>query len=92
MNIALRATLVVLLSSLTAACGGPVAVKDERAGRGSVSIPVDVSAQTGAYVGRVCRFGYLPAQACKTTQAGYVGGACSCPSAFGGTFSGKVTE
>ena len=87
-----RTIVVIALSSLAAACGGPSAVKDERPAGGTVAIPVDVDAQIGVYAGRVCRFGYLPTQACRTTQAGYVGGACTCPSAFGGTFSGRITQ
>jgi hypothetical protein len=91
MNRLRRLLAVAMLSSTLAACGGTSATRtDARAGP-SVAVPVDTDS-TGAYVGRVCRYGYLPVQACRTTEPGYVGGACTCPSVGGGTFTGKIVE
>ena len=88
----LRCVLAVaMLSSTLAACGGTNATRSDARPAPSVAVPADAHAP-GAYVGRVCRYGYLPVQACRTTEPGYVGGACTCPSVGGGTFTGKIVE
>jgi hypothetical protein len=86
-----RAIVVAMLALPLAACGAPALIRDGGSAVGTVAIPVEADA-VGVYAGHVCRYGYLPVQACTTMQLGYVGGACRCPSVDGGTFYGRIAQ